>query len=83
MEEYFFDVRGQKEDGRVFLAYSNSQSCFQDITFVTADGESVRLIHLAKDRNVNVLFSAKFSEVPVFTGIFRFQQNVRFSRFNF
>lgn len=34
------------------------------------------------DANVNVLFSAKSSEVPVFAGIFRFQQNVRFSRFN-
>jgi len=31
---------------------------------------------------VNVLLSAKSSEVPVFAGISRFQQNVRFSRFN-
>lgn len=28
MEEYFFEVGGQKEDGRVFLAYSNSQFCY-------------------------------------------------------
>ena len=34
-------------------------------------------------RMVNVLFSAKYSEVPVFTGIFGFQQNLRFFKFNF
>lgn len=34
-------------------------------------------------QNVNVLFSAKSSEVPVFTGISTFQQNLRFFKFNF
>lgn len=31
---------------------------------------------------VNVLYSSKFSEAPMFAGISGFQQNVGFSRFN-
>ena len=41
------------------------------------------LSSLISHLSVNVLFSAKYSEVPVFTGISSFQQNLRFFKFNF